>query len=193
MTRRTRPNKARRALAARGREARRASLRNLIDRAGRVTLTPLEADTLRTMAEAEFAESDALRATVGGQQSANNRHKAQLDAAHDAIREAEQHAAEWKTTAATYSGLHSSAEQDAADLAEQLRMYRAVEALHPRLRPGQLITQAFLAEQTAPLTTPERCGAWGGCTLPRGHNTGRADVPGNHDIPLPTSTPEQQP
>lgn len=29
----------------------------------------------------------------------------------------------------------------------------------------------------------ERCGAWGGCTLPRGHNRGRADVPSNHSVP----------
>lgn len=140
MTRRTRPNKERRALAADGRAARRARLRNLIDRAGRVTLTPLESDALRGAAEAEFTESDNLRATVGGQQAAANRHATQLAAAHQAIREAEQHA---------------------ADLAEQLRQYRAVEAQHQmrtRLRPGQLITQAFLAEQIAHLTpsTPEQ-------------------------------------
>lgn len=106
MTRRTRPNKARRALAAQGRDARRARFRNLIDRAGRLTLTPQEADALRGAAEAEFAEADNLRATVGGQQSANNRHAAQLAAAHEAIREAE---------------------QAAADAAEQLRAHRAVE------------------------------------------------------------------
>ncbi|MER7726410.1 hypothetical protein [Streptomyces sp. NPDC096323] len=119
MTRRTRPNRERRALAARARDERRARLRNLIDRAGRVTLTTQEADALRGLAEAEFAESDALRATVGGQQSAANRHGAQLDAAHAAIREAEQAAAEWKKTAATYSGLYSSAEQDVTNYHER--------------------------------------------------------------------------
>lgn len=106
MTRRTRPNRERRALAAQGRTARRARFRNLIDRAGRLTLTPQEADALRGAAEAEFTESDNLRHTVGGQQSAMRRLSEQLDAAHEAIREAEQYA---------------------ADLAEQLRMYRAVE------------------------------------------------------------------
>lgn len=29
----------------------------------------------------------------------------------------------------------------------------------------------------------ERCGAWDGCLLPRGHNRGRADVPENHFSP----------
>lgn len=149
MTRRTRPNRERRALAAQGRTARRASLRNLIDRAGRVTLTPIESDALRGLAEAEFTESDALRATVSGQQSASNRHGAQLAAAHEAIREAE---------------------QAAADAVEQLRAYRAVEeqrqadraTRRPSLAEWWTATaaerrathiRAFLAEQTAHLTT----------------------------------------
>jgi hypothetical protein len=29
-----------------------------------------------------------------------------------------------------------------------------------------------------------RCGAWGGCPLPRGHNRGRVDIPENH-LPVP--------
>jgi hypothetical protein len=29
----------------------------------------------------------------------------------------------------------------------------------------------------------ERCGAWGGCSLPKGHNMGVADVPENHAPP----------
>lgn len=28
------------------------------------------------------------------------------------------------------------------------------------------------------------CGAWGGCDLPAGHNTGRADIPSNHNPAL---------
>lgn len=27
---------------------------------------------------------------------------------------------------------------------------------------------------------PKPCGAWGGCTLPAGHNQGKADIPENH-------------
>lgn len=149
MTRRTRPNKARRALAAQGRDARRARFRNLIDRAGRLTLTPQEADALRGAAEAEFTESDNLRHTVGGQQSAMRRLGEQLDAAHEAIREAE---------------------QAAADAVEQLRAYRTVEeqrqadraTRRPSLAEWWTATaaerrathiRAFLAEQTAHLTT----------------------------------------
>lgn len=26
----------------------------------------------------------------------------------------------------------------------------------------------------------EACGAWGGCTLPKGHNVGKVDIPSNH-------------
>lgn len=29
------------------------------------------------------------------------------------------------------------------------------------------------------------CGAWGGCTLPPGHNMGKADIRSNHQIPQP--------
>ncbi|MFI6860168.1 hypothetical protein ACIBKZ_09680 [Streptomyces sp. NPDC050421] len=136
MTRRTRPNKARRALASQGRDARRARLRNLVDRAGRLTLTPQEADALRGAAEAEIAEADHLRATVGGQQSAMRRLSEQLDAAHEAICEAE---------------------QAAADAVEQLRAYRAVEEHRRRVVAARTLpterVRAFLAEQTAHLTT----------------------------------------
>lgn len=32
----------------------------------------------------------------------------------------------------------------------------------------------------------EQCGAWGGCSLPHGHNLGRADIPMNHRVPSAT-------
>lgn len=39
----------------------------------------------------------------------------------------------------------------------------------------------------------DKCGAFG-CTLPRGHNRGKADVPSNHNIPvIPTARFSQFP
>lgn len=32
----------------------------------------------------------------------------------------------------------------------------------------------------------EQCGAWGGCSLPHGHNLSRADIPMNHRVPSAT-------
>lgn len=169
MTRRTRPNKARRALAAQGRDARRARFRNLIDRAGRLTLTPQEADALRGAAEAEFTESDNLRATVGGQQSAIRRLSEQLDAAHEAIREAE---------------------QAAADYREQLRMHRAVEehqaATEERARTPQPVRPASPC-QAQQRPNYDYCPCNGMC-----HQCD--DSPCDECQPTPTtSTPEQQP
>jgi hypothetical protein len=31
-----------------------------------------------------------------------------------------------------------------------------------------------------PTPNTDRCGEWGGCPLPRGHNMGQADIPENH-------------
>ncbi|MET8399594.1 hypothetical protein [Streptomyces sp900116325] len=92
MARRTRPNKERRALAAAARDVRHDQLRNLLDRLDRVGLTTDERDALRGHVEPMFAELDQLRHTVGGQQSAIHRHGLQLEAAHQAIEEAEQRA-----------------------------------------------------------------------------------------------------
>ncbi|MET9923311.1 MULTISPECIES: hypothetical protein [Streptomyces] len=127
MSRRTRPSKERRARhrATAERTARRDSLLVLLSRIQRgIPVTPTEAALLRAHVDAELADADTARAALGQQEA---QHRQQLAAAHDAIREAEQDAAEWKTTAATYSGLHSSAEQDVADLGEQLRTYQTAE------------------------------------------------------------------
>jgi hypothetical protein len=40
---------------------------------------------------------------------------------------------------------------------------------------------ALIARAAVPEAEAEACGLWGGCTLPRGHNMGKADVPTNHE------------
>ncbi|WP_430479327.1 hypothetical protein ACQZM9_21855 [Streptomyces sp. P11-1] len=110
------------------RQKRRAELEHLLARLDRHTLLDTERPLLRARVEQLLATDADLRRTIAGQQTLVQRQARQLGAAHEAIREAEQDAAEWKKTAATYSGLHSSAEQDVADLREQLHAYRAVEA-----------------------------------------------------------------
>lgn len=39
----------------------------------------------------------------------------------------------------------------------------------------------------------EKCGAWGGCVLPKGHNMGSLDIPENHKMCPPLSTEEYEP
>jgi hypothetical protein len=88
------------------RDTRRDSLLVLLSRVQRaVPITPAEASLLRAHVEVELTESNELRRTVAGQQDVIQQQGRQLDAAHEAIVEAEQHA---------------------ADRDEQLRMYLAV-------------------------------------------------------------------
>lgn len=102
MTRRTMAERKRRGAE---RDARRESLFVLLSRMQRGALLEAERPLLRAHVEAELAESDELRRTVAGQQTAIQRTGRRLEAAEDAIREAEQRA---------------------ADAEEQLRMYRVV-------------------------------------------------------------------
>ncbi|MER7697018.1 hypothetical protein [Streptomyces sp. NPDC096095] len=107
MAPRTRPSKDHRARrrAAAEREARRDSLLVLLSRIQRaIPVTPTEGNLLRAHVEVELTDADTARAALGRQEA---QHRQQLAAAHAAIREAE---------------------QDAADLREQLHAYRAVEA-----------------------------------------------------------------
>ncbi|MGK3093759.1 hypothetical protein ACG93S_28875 [Streptomyces sp. WAC01490] len=148
MARRIRPSKARRARqrAAAERAARRDSLLVLLSRVQRgIPVTQAEAALLRAHVEVELTEADTARAALGQLEA---QHRQQLAAAHAAICEAEQDAADWKTTAATYSGLHSSAEQDVADLREQLLAYRAVEDHRARIVAAGTIPAARLTAST---------------------------------------------
>ncbi|MFG3118680.1 hypothetical protein ACGF4C_30455 [Streptomyces sp. NPDC048197] len=90
----TRSNRrARTAEREQSRTARRDSLAVLLSRAERGVLSPAEAALLRTTVEAELAEGDTARRSAGGQQAAVRRMQQRLDAAEQAIVEAEQHAA----------------------------------------------------------------------------------------------------
>lgn len=103
MARRTMAERKRRAAE---RDTRREALFVLLSRMQRGVLLDAERPLLQGHVEAELHDAEQLRRDVDGQQSRAQRLTRQLDAAHDAIREAEQHA---------------------ADLAEQLHAYRAVE------------------------------------------------------------------
>lgn len=50
----------------------------------------------------------------------------------------------------------------------------AVDRLTALLREAE-------TDRDAAYDSLETCGAWGGCTLPPGHNMGNADVPAAHD------------
>ncbi|WP_432001760.1 hypothetical protein [Streptomyces sioyaensis] len=74
------------------RTARRDSLLVLLSRAERGVLSPAEAALLRTTVEAELVEGDAARRAAGGQQAAVRRMQQRIDAAEQAIVEAEEEA-----------------------------------------------------------------------------------------------------
>lgn len=134
MTARQRPSKAHRQARARAaREERRESLLVLLARLNRGPLTEPEQALLRTHIGAETAEADQLRRTAAGQQATIQRQAAQLEAAHDAIVEAE---------------------QAAADYLGQLDMYRTVEEQRRPDRAARI--RAALGEQTAHLITLEQ-------------------------------------
>lgn len=147
MSRRT---MAQRRLRTALREDRRGVLAHLLSRFDRGVITDAERPLLRAHVEAELRDADDLRRTVNGQQKVIQRLGRQLDAAHDAIHEAE---------------------QAAADLAEQLHAYRAVEEHRSRIIAAGTIPaaewwhataaerrathiRAFLDEQTAHLADP---------------------------------------
>ncbi|WP_032769880.1 hypothetical protein [Streptomyces sp. CNS654] len=104
MARRTMALRKARAAA---REQRRAELEHLLARLDRHTLLDTERPLLRTHVEQLLTTDADLRRTLAGQQALLQRQARQLDAAHAAIQEAE---------------------QDAADAREQLLAHRAVEA-----------------------------------------------------------------
>ncbi|MCX5445986.1 hypothetical protein [Streptomyces nigrescens] len=75
--------------AAENRQARRRTLRLLLDRADRGALGRDDAALLRSVIEPELAAGDAARRAAGGQQAAVRRLQHRLDAAEQAIVEAE--------------------------------------------------------------------------------------------------------
>ncbi|MFF5642088.1 hypothetical protein ACFY8Q_07210 [[Kitasatospora] papulosa] len=129
MPRRTMAQRRRRAAE---REQRRDVLLVLLSRHDRNVITDAERPLLRAHVEAELRDADDLRRTVDGHQRRAERLARQLDAAHDAIREAE---------------------QLAADYLAQLDMYRTVREQQRPDRAARI--RAFLAAQTAHLATPE--------------------------------------
>ncbi|MFI0593679.1 hypothetical protein [Streptomyces griseus] len=131
MARRSRPSKERRARhrAAAERTARRDSLLVLLSRIQRgIPITPVEGALLRAHVEVELTDADQARAALGQQEA---QHRQQLAAAHAAIREAE---------------------QDAADVRDRMRdLARRMRAGSPM---GAAVVYADRIEQTLD-TTPE--------------------------------------
>jgi hypothetical protein len=54
---------------------------------------------------------------------------------------------------------------------------------HGRIDMGPLRCLNCDCNKYRPTRHYPRCGAWGGCPLPMGHNKGRADIPENHRTP----------
>ncbi|MFE4328712.1 hypothetical protein ACFRQM_04435 [Streptomyces sp. NPDC056831] len=128
MARRTMAERKRRTAE---REQRRDTLLVLLSRMQRGALLDAERPLLQAHVEAELSDADELRSTVAGQQTLIQRQAAQLDAAHAAIEETEREHGRAEIRCAT-------AEQRAADLAEQLRMYRAAYGPDGLARAGRI-------------------------------------------------------
>ncbi|MES9554798.1 MULTISPECIES: hypothetical protein [unclassified Streptomyces] len=148
MARRTMADRRRRTAE---RAARREVLAHLLSRVDRGVITAAERPLLRAHVEAELRDSDDLRRTVGGQQTALQRQAAQLAAAHDAIREAEQYAIDYR---------------------EQLHMYRAVEEQRQAARLTTTSDGAWNPDPAAACIHPEHyegecpCPPSCGCCMP---------------------------
>ncbi|MFE6683949.1 hypothetical protein [Streptomyces sp. NPDC057729] len=147
MARRTMAERKRRTAE---REQRRDTLLVLLSRMQRGALLDAERPLLQAHVEAELSDADELRRTVAGQQNAIQRQAAQLEAAHDAIVEAEQYAIDLREQLHMYRVVE---EQRQADAREQLHMYRVAPVDAEAARAARI--RAFLAEQTAHLNTPE--------------------------------------
>lgn len=116
------------------RDARRESLLVLLDRAQRgVPLTADEAALLRTHVTAEFSETDELRRTVAGQQTAIQRTNERTRAAEAAIAEAEQEAARLY---AAWRSARRRASKRTRDLWTIARGYRAAVARAEQAEEG---------------------------------------------------------
>ncbi|MFJ2909377.1 hypothetical protein ACIO8F_08065 [Streptomyces sp. NPDC087228] len=162
MTTRQRPSKAHRQARARAaREERSESLLVLLARLDRGPLTEPERALLRTHVDAETAEAGHLRRTIAGQQATIHRQAAQLDAAHDAIREAEQYAIDYREQLHMYRAVEEQAQQAAdaeqrAEKAEQdariyrNRLTRAIEATAAHIA-SEATLQRQIDEQAAEL------------------------------------------
>ncbi|MFI7563818.1 hypothetical protein ACIBVM_18510 [[Kitasatospora] papulosa] len=166
MPRRTMAQRRRRAAE---REQRRDVLLVLLSRSDRDVITDAERPLLRAHVEAELRDADDLRRTVDGHQRRTERLARQLDAAHDAIREAE---------------------QLATDYLAQLDMYRTVAEQQRPDRAARI--RAFLAAQTAHLDACCVCGH--GPVTYRNYREQPFCAPCADGQPAPTtSTPEPRP
>ncbi|MER8086597.1 hypothetical protein ABTZ57_16040 [Streptomyces sp. NPDC094048] len=164
MARRTMAERKRRTAE---RDTRRESLLVLLSRMQRGALLDAERPLLQAHVEAELSDADELRRTVAGQQTAIQRQAAQLEAAHDAIREAEQYAIDYREQLHMYRAVEEQRQAAAArprhtgGNAEDCPACVGTNSPYPFICPGAPGTRAariraFLDEQTAHLTTPEQ-------------------------------------
>ncbi|WP_079405456.1 hypothetical protein [Streptomyces sp. 3211] len=125
------------------RDARRASLDVLLDRAQRGTaLTPDEAALLRAHVAAETTEADELRRTVGGQQTAMQRAYDRTRAAEAAIVEAEEDASR---ALAQATRDRQFAQDRAKTLHAERERARSAERTLARVRSADTLADALTA------------------------------------------------
>lgn len=139
------------------RATRRDSLLVLLNRAQRsVPLTVTEAALLRAHVEVELAESDELRRTVQGAQTAGQKAYDRIGAAEAAIVEAEEDAAQARAQAAADRQL---AEDQAATIRSQLARITAAEGTLARVRDADTLGEALIAVHEHDGLTPAAAAA----------------------------------
>ncbi|MEU3710507.1 hypothetical protein [Streptomyces catenulae] len=149
MTARTRSDSRRGRIAAREaeRDARRNRLRLFLARADRGVLSTEDAAQLRGDVEAELAECDTFRRSAGGQQAAAMRLHKRVEAAEQAIVEAEAERDRHATAAAelaerlTVAGQLTYALTDALTGDEWHLAYTARRLCAGRISPQQALTE----------------------------------------------------
>jgi hypothetical protein len=124
-----------------------------------------ERDDARRENSLERARSDDLRAKLAAQQP------------HASDAEIEAWRSMWQRR--VEAGLEMG--EDGELLEQCMEMIRRRSGSDGALRE----IDELLAAKPAVAAHYEKCGAWGCCPLPKGHNMGKADVPENHAKPAP--------
>lgn len=155
MSPRTRPDSRRGRIAAREteRDARRTRFRLLLARADSGVLSGEDSAQLRGDVEAEVAESDTHRRSAGGQQAAAMRLHARLEAAEQAIVEAEADRDHYAAAVNTLAGRLATAAELARALGDALPgdEWHLADAIR-RLCSGEATPEQALADTAQPLS-----------------------------------------
>lgn len=155
-----------------------------------------ERDEARAEVDRQKARADAAEAGAELLRFGNERLRTELDEARNREDLVGQEVERQKARAEVWKGQRDEVRAEVERLKAELAKAKAdlagvafAAGMASQQQPALLVTAD---EQPKPKDEPtERCGAWGGCPLPAGHNMGNADIPENHQRPEPLPSDEE--